>query len=199
MREIIATARCYECGKAMEGKKGEYKYVESGLNSVFLKDILVFRCTNCSAVVPEIPAAGKLHWVIARRLLSKKTLLAGSELRFLRKLCGYSVDEFSEIMGSTRDVVYRWESKNAHGKGAHGKGTDRTVRLLVFNNFLAKLLSNDQPKLMPKNVTAEQLQAEVQKALKEIVRKHVSERYDIFPEEFAGLDHGPEGELAAVH
>ena len=99
-------------------------------------------------------------------------------------------------MGSTRDVVYRWESKNVLGKGAHGKGTDRTVRLLVLNNFLAKSLSGDNSKLIPKNVTAEQLQAEVEKALKEIVRKHISERYEIFPEEFAGLDHGPEGELA---
>src|SRR5205809_6761575 len=104
MRNVISTARCYRagCGGTMEGRKGEYRYRESGLNSVVLKDILVFHCTKCNAVVPEIPAAGVLHRVIALRLLWKKTLLTGGELRFLRKLIGYSVTEFGKIMGSPK-------------------------------------------------------------------------------------------------
>ena len=60
MRKIVATAKCYRsgCGGTMEGRKGEYRYLESGLDSVILKDILVFHCTKCNTIVPEIPAAG---------------------------------------------------------------------------------------------------------------------------------------------
>src|SRR5580704_15239581 len=100
----------------MEVRKGEYKYVECGLDSVILKDILVYHCTKCNAIVPEIPAAGVLHRVIAIRLLNKTTLFTGGEMRFLRKLCGYSVNEFSEIMGSSKAVVSRWETQSSHGE-----------------------------------------------------------------------------------
>src|SRR5947209_1720394 len=124
MKNVIATATCRQCDGVMEGRKGEYKYVESGLNSVVLKDILVFHCTKCNDIVPEIPMVGILHRVIAMRLLLKKTLLTGQELRFLRKLCGYSINEFAEIMGSSKSVVCRWENQSTHGQG-----TDRIVRL----------------------------------------------------------------------
>jgi len=39
-----------------------------------------------------------------------------SEVRFLRKLCGYSVTEFAEIMGSNKTVIYRWKLKIHTGR-----------------------------------------------------------------------------------
>lgn len=181
MKRIIATARCYQpgCGGTMEGRKGEYRYVECGLNSVLLKDILVFHCTSCNAVVPEIPAAGLLHRIIALGLLRKETLLTGSELRFLRKLCGYSVNEFAEIMGSNKTVIYRWETQNTHGKD-----TDRTVRLLVMAKLIRELSGKSEPIL--KNVNAAQIAAEVEASLKLIqARRRSHEEYEISPEEIA--------------
>lgn len=180
MKKIVATTACYRdgCGGTMEGRKGEYTYVESGLDSVVLKDILVFHCTKCNAIVPEIPAAGVLHRVIALRLLMKKTLLTGKELRFLRKLCGYSVNEFSEIVGSRKQVVSRWENYNMHGKG-----TDRTVRLLVLGKLVREIAGQPDPIL--KNVTVEQLNSEVLTAFKTIVAREGTEQYEISPEEIA--------------
>ncbi len=178
MSNVILEARCYEhgCGGVMEGRRGEYKYVESGLNSVLLKDILVFHCTKCNAVVPEIPAPGVLHRVIALRLLRKENMLTGHELRFLRKLCGYSINEFSEILGTSKSVVSRWEN------GTHGQGTERIVRLLVLAN-LVREMAGLNPIL--KNVTVEQLNGEVQSALKLITSRAGNERYEISPEEIA--------------
>jgi transcriptional regulator with XRE-family HTH domain len=171
----------------MEGRKGEYRYVECGLNSVVLKDILVFHCTKCNAIVPDIPATGVLHRVIAMRLLCKKTLLTGSELRFLRKLCGYSVNEFSEIMGSSKPVVCRWETQNKHGEG-----TDRTVRLLVMAKLVRELTGQPEPLL--KNVTVAQLVSEVESAFKLIGVGRDDQQYEISPEEIAHF-----GGAAAVH
>ncbi len=162
----------------MEGTKGEYKYVESGLNSVVLKDILVYHCPKCNELVPEIPAVGVLHWVIARRILLKKTLLTGSELRFLRKFCGYSVNEFAEIMGSSKTVISRWENQSMHGEG-----TDRTVRLLVMAKLLRAIAG--QPETILKNVTVGQLTAECEGALKVIEARRANDKYVISPEEIA--------------
>ena len=180
MSDILAKERCYEegCGGTMEGRKGEYRYIESGLNSVYLKDILVFHCTKCNAIVPEIPAVGVLHWVIALRLLTKDTLLTGNEVRFLRKLCGYSINEFAEIMGSDKNVISRWERHN------HGEGTDRTVRLLVLAKLVRELAG--EPQRVLKNVTPEGLSVDVVNALKLITsRPEKNKRYEISPEEIA--------------
>jgi transcriptional regulator with XRE-family HTH domain len=176
--EIIETRKCRECGGLMEGRKGEYRYVESGLNSVTLKEILVFHCTKCNDIVPRIPAAGLLHRIIAIRLLLKKTLLTGSELRFLRKLCGYSIGEFCEIMGSSKMVVGRWENHDAHGEA-----TDRTVRLLFMAKMFRELAGQPEPIL--KNVTIKQLDEDLEKALKMIDAKRENEKYEISPEEIA--------------
>ena len=196
MRNIIATARCYEdgCGGTMEGRKGEYRYTECGLNSVTLKDILVFHCTKCNALVPEIPAAGILHRVIATKLLCKRTLLTGSELRFLRKLCGYSVNEFVEVMGSNKSVICRWETQNTHGKG-----TDRTVRLLVMAKLIREIIG--QPGPVIKNATVAKLNSVVESAIKLIEARRSDEQYEISPEEvaqFGGIERAPEPELVSV-
>lgn len=161
----------------MEGRKGEYKYLESGLDSVILKDILVFHCTKCNAIVPEIPAAGVLHRVIALHILRKKTLLTGAELRYLRKLCGYSINEFSEIMGSSKQVVSRWETQSTHGGT-----TDRTVRLLTLGKLVREIVGYPDPPVL-RNVTVEQLSGEVLNALKTIVDRRDPERYEIPSEE----------------
>jgi transcriptional regulator with XRE-family HTH domain len=171
----------------MEGRKGEYKYLESGLDSVTLKDILVFHCTKCNAVVPEIPAAGVLHRVIALRLLMKTTLLTGAELRFLRKLCGYSTNEFSEIMGSSKAVISRWETQSTHGEG-----TDRTVRLLALGKLVREIAGHPDPIL--KNVTVEQLSADVLNSLKTLVAQRGNERYEIPSEEIAKFSQTQEAE-----
>jgi YgiT-type zinc finger domain-containing protein len=195
MKGIISTTKCRECGGVMEGTKGEYKYVESGLSSVILKDILIFRCTQCSEIVPEIPAAGVLHLVIARRLLFKKTLLTGSELRFLRKLCGYSVNEFAEIMGSSKAVISRWETQSMHGEG-----TDRTVRLLVMAKLLREIAGQPAPIL--RNVTAEQLSADLENALKLIQKRRANEKYEISPEDlaaFSSTERTPELAAPVLH
>jgi len=181
MRNIVEeTARCYRegCGETMEGRKVKYQYVESGLDSVFLKDILVFHCPKCNAIVPRIPAVGVLHRVIALRLLQKKTLLTGKELRYLRKLSGYSVAEFTEIMGTTKQVVSHWENQSNHGQG-----TDRIVRLLVLGKLIREIIGHPDPIL--KNVTVEQLTNDIMSVFKTLTKRKSEEQYEISPEEVA--------------
>lgn len=189
---VISTATCRECGAVMEGRKNQYKYVESGLNSVTLKDILVFHCTGCNDIVPEIPAAGVLHRVIAMRLLMKRTLLTGSEVRFLRKLCGYSINDFADLFGSSKNVVSRWENQSNHGKG-----TDRAVRLLVVAKMVRELTGQPEPVL--KNINPQELLAQVEEGLKLIEARHTNEKYEIPPAELARFGARQSPELAMEH
>lgn len=180
MNDVITTTVCCEpdCGGTMEGRKGGYKYTESGLDSVVLKDILVFHCPKCNAVVPEIPAVGILHRVLALKIILKRAFLTGDELRFLRKFCGYSVAEFAEIMGSSKAVVCRWETSE------HGAGTDRIVRLLVLAKLVRELAGQPEPAL--RNVTINSLNSQVEAAFKLIQsKKGNEEKYEISPEEIA--------------
>jgi DNA-binding transcriptional regulator YiaG len=178
MDQVISRTRCYECGHMMDGRKGEYKYTECGLDSVTLKDILVYHCTKCNALVPEIPAAGVLHRVIALRVLNKKTLLSGGEIRFLRKLCGYSVNDFAATLGSSKSVISRFEKEGC------GKENDRLIRMLVLAKLVRELAN--QPERVLRNVTIQELSDEVEKTLKLIAGKAQSnQRYEIPPEEIS--------------
>jgi len=129
-------------------------------------------------LVPDIPAAGVLHRVIALRLVNKKNLLTGSEIKFLRKFCGYSVNDFAAILGSSKSVVCRFE------KDGCGKENDRVIRLLTIAKMTREIAG--QPERILRNVTVEQLNSEVENTFKLIAGKgRESERYEIPPEEIA--------------
>jgi transcriptional regulator with XRE-family HTH domain len=176
----------------MEGRKNDYRYRECGLDSVVLKDILVFHCTQCNAIVPEVPMVGILHRVIALRLLRKDTRLAGSELRYLRNLCGYSVSDFAKILGSDKTVISRWETKGP------GKGTDRTVRLLVLFNFIKEIIGREKPMLT--NITPDQLIREIEDSLKILsANSSKDENYEISPEDIARFAETPQETQELTH
>jgi putative zinc finger/helix-turn-helix YgiT family protein len=134
-KETLLEKKCYECGKTMVGKRENYPYQEAGLRSVVLLNILVYHC-RCGAIVPEIPYAGVLHHCIAMSVLKKKALLSGEEIRFVRKLAGYSGTELARVMGVEKGTVSKWENE----KKKIGKETDRLLRLTCFAKVVERLV-----------------------------------------------------------
>jgi transcriptional regulator with XRE-family HTH domain len=122
---------CCECGGTMKGQIENYRYLQSGLKNVLLKGILVFRCKDCGAEVPEFTGASSLHSLIGIRLLFNDSRLSGDEVRFLRKLVGYSATELAQLAGTSKFVVSRWENQDTFGEH-----TDRLVRLICLNKML---------------------------------------------------------------
>jgi YgiT-type zinc finger domain-containing protein len=76
--------KCPKCGQVIESKIGNYRYKESGLDNVYLRNILVYEC-SCGVSYPSIFRIGRLNELIAETLLEKQTLLSGKEIKFLRK------------------------------------------------------------------------------------------------------------------
>lgn len=138
---------CYECGGEMEGRRGsEYNYTESGLQKVWLQNILVFRCKNsqCRAIVPEIPNMAELHAVIAMSLIAKPTLLSGEEIKFLRQMANLGSSQMASMLGIHVTQLSRWEN----GKRIITKKSDVALRLLCIAFILQERVRNDD--IVPK-------------------------------------------------
>jgi transcriptional regulator with XRE-family HTH domain len=141
----VAQRVCFDCGKTMIGRRENYNYSECGLRSVVLLNILVFHC-SCGTIVPEIPAPSVLHVSIAMCVLAKRTLLSGEEIRFVRKVAGYSATEFARVLGVANTSLSHWET----GSKDIGKDSDRLVRLVCFTRVIENIAGADCA--LPENI-----------------------------------------------
>lgn len=137
-----AVRKCEDCGKEMHGYRENYHYTECGLQSVMLKNILVFHC-DCGAISARIPAIAWLHRAIVFDLIQKKTLLSAEEIKFLRKMAGLNGVELADALGVHKTTLSKWEN----GKRTITKNSDGALRLLCFVGMLQELVQ--QKDLLP--------------------------------------------------
>lgn len=116
---------CPTCGKEMTAVEKTYRYLESGLDYVYLEGIPVFECPN-GHKLPRIPKMKELLDVIADAVLRKSTPLTGDDVRFLRKRIGLRAVVFGQYLGVNASTISRWET----GKEKIGPQSDRLIRLL---------------------------------------------------------------------
>lgn len=119
---------CRECGGTAKIVRKDYRFTESGLNNVFLKNIEVVLCAKCKSESPRIPNHDDLMRTIAVALIDKPFELAGDEVRFLRKYLGEGSIAFAQMLGIDRSHLSRVEN----GAMAISKQTDRLVRTVAL-------------------------------------------------------------------
>lgn len=134
--------KCEECGELMEGRRENYHYTECGLQSVVLKNILVFHC-SCGAITARIPSIAWLHRAILLSLIQKESLLSGEEIKFLRKMAGLNGVGLAEALGLHKTTLSKWEN-NAR---RITKNSDAALRLMCFAGMMQQLLQ--QKDLIP--------------------------------------------------
>ena len=117
--------RCHACNSEMTCQFGEYHYVESGLDNVYLTDVEIWSCP-CGEEVVGIPKVPALHTLIAQDILGKRSPLAPEEIRFLRKNLAMPAKDLADLVGVDPATVSRWE----HGKQVPNSATDRLVRVI---------------------------------------------------------------------
>jgi putative transcriptional regulator len=115
--------KCMACGGRMKKTRGNYAY--ASLPGVTLANVDIYKCPACGEEEVSIPHIEELNRTIARELVRKKLQLAPTEIRFLRKLLGWSGVDFAKHFGVTPETVSRWES----GKKAMGPVAERLLRL----------------------------------------------------------------------
>ena len=119
---------CLECGGTMRTRRELVPFDKPiGLPGVRVSTF-VARCQKCGTYEVMLPNLEGLHQAIARALVAKKARLAHSEIRFLRKVLGWSGADFAEHMGTSAETVSRWET----GATPIGPQADRLLRLMVM-------------------------------------------------------------------
>lgn len=121
--------KCDECGNEMDVTYEDRPYTECGLSNVILLEAEVARCPSCGEEDYVVPQVVPLHRAIAKALVGKKARLAGEEIRFLRKILGWSGEDFARHLGVDAATVSRWENDRIR----IGPLADKVLRFYVVN------------------------------------------------------------------
>ncbi len=116
---------CPRCGKVLETSRGDYKYLESGLDNVIICNVEMIKC-DCGMESALIKGILALHEAIANCLLDKETHLTGKEIKFLRKEMGLKGKVFANLVGIDNATLSRWENN----KSRPSARADRLIRFL---------------------------------------------------------------------
>jgi|SRR5215831_168446 len=121
--------KCEICqGRTRLLKDQEYRYIESGLNHVYLQGVDVEFCEECNEKSPLIPRILELHSVIGWNLALQPTTLRGTAIKFMRKQLGMRAREWAELMRVDVSTFSRWENDEQ----VLGPQSDTLLRLLYF-------------------------------------------------------------------
>jgi len=103
--------RCTRCGSSeVTAKRENFQYTASGLPNVVLENVEVRYCASCGDRAAAIPRIEELHRQIGLLLCTQGARLAPEEIRFLRKLMGWTGAEFARRFGVAAETVSRWET-----------------------------------------------------------------------------------------
>jgi len=102
-----------------------YRFMDSGLSHVYLVGIKYWVCEKCGSAAAEIPALEPLMLAIAKAVVMKPALLAGEEIRFLRKRAGKRAVDFAELINKTPEHLSKLENDQL----PLPEETDKLIRL----------------------------------------------------------------------
>lgn len=124
--------KCMMCGSKMNKvQESSFHYTDCGLSKVYLKGIVVHKCTNkeCSEEEITIPNIEELHQLLAEKVASQVNKILPEEIRFLRTHLGFSGVNFAAAIGVSAETVSRWEKGTVNMKEA----SERFLRVLILS------------------------------------------------------------------
>ncbi len=80
-----------------------------GLPSVVVDNLRSLVCSECGEITVEGGALDQVSLLLAARIL-EQAALAPAEIRYLRRLLGYTQEQLAENLEITRATVNRWEA-----------------------------------------------------------------------------------------
>lgn len=117
---------CIVCGGEM-GPPVRANVPYQSLPGVTLCGVEVRECAECGEQETAIPRIDELDMLLARLVAKRPSRLTGPEVRFLRKVMGWSGRAFAKLIGVAPETVSRWEN----GHEPIGSMADRLLRVLV--------------------------------------------------------------------
>jgi DNA-binding transcriptional regulator YiaG len=114
----------------MESKMSEYRYTESGLDNIVIRGVS-FVADDAGDDVIRIPNVNGLHRAIALGIVTRKAMMNGREMRFLRTELGMTQAELAAIIHREPLTVSRWE----RGETDIDANAETLIRLLVIERL----------------------------------------------------------------
>jgi len=131
--------QCPICGSSKVRKMDEvYHYAECGLDYVYLKGIPHLYCQKCEDEVVEIPREDELLAKLGEFLVTHPVRLGPQEIRYLRKLVGWSQEELGRKLDIGRVTINRWENEAQAGPGIPA---DILIRIVWTNECIRQSCS----------------------------------------------------------
>jgi transcriptional regulator with XRE-family HTH domain len=124
-------------------KSEPYHYKESGLDNVFIYDIVQSRCTECGEEIVTIQNIKGLHLAIGRNLVCKEEMLMGAEARFLRKELKLKGKDMAAALSMKPETYLRWENE----KQSVSPACDKQLRLVYILN-----VTEEEGRVLHKNI-----------------------------------------------
>ena len=118
-----------ECGDQVTAFRGDYLFLESGLDNVTLRGVKLLKCNKCGNVTPVLSKINELMRVIASAVVLQPSSLTGKQIRYLRKYIGLTGEQFGKKLGLTKEHISRLETE----KHSVGEQTDRLIRYLAIS------------------------------------------------------------------
>jgi putative zinc finger/helix-turn-helix YgiT family protein len=122
-------SHCSDCGSEARVETGTYRFRESGLDNVVLKEIQIVKCPVCGNEDPIIPNLDGLLRIVAVAIITRKMPVTGAEVRFLRKYLGMSGEQFARILHTDKSTLSKWET----GAVNIGSKSDLLIRSVALN------------------------------------------------------------------
>lgn len=120
--------RCSNCGKPVRRVQGNYRFRESGLSNVVLKNIDILECGDCGNHDPIVPRPSEMLTVLASAIAKKPCPLDGEEVRFLRKYADMTAETFASYIGADKTTISKWENNQI----PIGTISDRLIRAVFL-------------------------------------------------------------------
>lgn len=108
--EEVEIVICYRCHSDMETSVQRYRYMESGLENVFIDKCVVHRCGRCNIRMAVLPDSETAAREIVRTLVLQKRRLDGRGILFLRKVMRLKAVDLASVLRVDRVSVSRWEN-----------------------------------------------------------------------------------------
>lgn len=106
----------------------EYHYVECGLDNIYLLNGFEIKKVQGDEEI-FIHDINGLHKAIGMILTSKRGLLSGKEIRFIRHALDFSQKRLADYLGVDYQTILRWEKD----KGDIAKTADHLIKMIFFS------------------------------------------------------------------
>ena len=129
MKDRCSMLNLCECGEQVTAMRGDYLFLESGLDNVMLRGVKLLKCNKCGSVAPVLSKINELMRVITAAVILQPSPLTGKQIRYLRKYIGLTGEQFGKKLGLTKEHVSRLETE----KHTVGEQTERLIRYLAIS------------------------------------------------------------------